>query len=99
LLGQSQVAAPSEDAVGIQDAEALAREEAERARRSAELAEQCMTRFGAADGSEELQRVGRELTPEVKAQLTAGDLARVRRAFAVRQPQLQSVGGSGAKVE
>lgn len=54
LLAQTQVAAPSEDEVGLQDAEALAREEAERARQSAELAEEYMGRFGDAEGAEAL---------------------------------------------
>src|SRR5262245_10224674 len=38
LLGQSHVVAPCEDEVGLQDAEALAKEEAERARAAAEVA-------------------------------------------------------------
>jgi hypothetical protein len=56
-----------------------------------------MGRFGAANGAESLQRVGRELTPAVKAALTPDDLARVRRAFAVRLAQLQPTNGVPAK--
>jgi hypothetical protein len=97
LLATTQVAAPSEDEVSVQDAEALAREEVERARRSAGLAEEYMGRFGAADGAESLQRIGRELTAAVKASLTAGDLIRVRRAFTVRLAQLQSANGAPAQ--
>jgi hypothetical protein len=97
LLAVAQVAAPSEDEVGMQDAEALAKEEVERARRSAELAEEYMGRFGEADGAEALQRVGRELTPAAKAKLTPGDVQRVRRAFTVRLAQLQSANGAPAK--
>src|SRR5262245_47960869 len=97
LLAAAQVAAPSEDEVGMQDAEALAKEEAERVRRSAELAEEYIGRFGDADGPEALQRLGRELTPAVKARLVPGDLTRVRRAFTVRLAQLQSANGVPAK--
>jgi hypothetical protein len=97
LLGPSQVAAPSEDEVGMQDAEALARDETEKARQSVDLAEEYMKRFGDADGAEVLQGIGRELTPGVKARLTAGDLVRVRQAFTVRLAQLQSANGVPAK--
>jgi hypothetical protein len=56
-----------------------------------------MGRFGDAEGAEELQRLGRELTPAVKARLTPGDVARVRRGFTVRLPQLPSTNGVPAK--
>src|SRR5262245_61348524 len=87
------IAAPSEDEVGMQDAEALAKEEAERKQQSAELSEDYMGRFGEAGGAEALQHVGRELTPAVKERLTEGDVARVRRAFIVRMAQQQSAMG------
>jgi hypothetical protein len=97
LLATAQIAAPTEDEVGMQDAEALAKEEAERTRQSAELAESYMGRFGEADGPDALQCIGRELTPAVKARLTPGDLARVRRVFTVRLAQLQAPNGAPAK--
>ena len=81
----------------MQAAEKIQREEGERARRSAELAEEYMGRFGDADGPDALQGIGRELTLAVKARLTPGDLARVRRAFTVRLAQMQSANGAPAK--
>ena len=54
LLGTTQASAPTEDEVGHQDAEALARQETERAGRSAELAAQFTACFGLADGVAEL---------------------------------------------
>src|SRR5262249_52800196 len=74
LLATTQIGVLTDDEVGMHDAEALAREEAERARQSAELAEEYMGRFGQADGAEALQDIGRELTPAVKSLLTPGDL-------------------------
>jgi hypothetical protein len=44
-----------------------------------------------------LQCVGRELTPAVKARLTPGDLARVRRTFTVRLAELQPANPAQAK--
>jgi hypothetical protein len=66
LLGTPQAAVPSEDEVGQQDAEALARQETERALRSTELAAQYTSCFGLATGVADLERMARELTPKVK---------------------------------
>jgi AAA domain len=90
LLGTTQAALPSEDEVGVQDAEALARQEAERGRRSAELTSEYTGRFTQAETVGALQRIGGELKPAVKTQLTAKDLERVRRAYATRLAALQA---------
>jgi hypothetical protein len=90
LLGTTQAALPADDEVGQQDAEALARQEIERVERSAESAAQYTARFGQADTVIALERVGKELTPAVKAQLEGKDLARVRRAYATRLGQLKA---------
>jgi hypothetical protein len=49
------------------------------------------TRFQAAGSAGQLQAIGREVTPGVKTNFTARDLERVRKAFAARLAQLQSV--------
>src|SRR5262249_33175210 len=90
LLGPTQAALPTDDEVGIQDAEALARQEAEHAQRSAELAAEYTTRFTLAGTVAELQRVGGELTPAVKATFVGKDLARVRSAYGQRLPKLKA---------
>jgi hypothetical protein len=91
LLGTTQAAPPTEDEVGQQDVAALARQEYERAERSSELAAQYTTRFGHAEGIAELERIAKELTPKVKAEMEGKDLARVRRAYAARVGQLKAV--------
>jgi hypothetical protein len=90
LLGSTQAALPSDDEVGVQDAEALARQEWERTRRSAETATEYTGRFALAESVAELHRIGGELQPAVKARLTAKDLERVRRAYATRLAVLQA---------
>jgi hypothetical protein len=90
LLGPTQAALPTDEEVGIQDAEALARQEAEHALRSAELAAGYTTRFALATTVIELQRIGGELTPAVKATLVGKDLARVRGAYAQRLLKLKA---------
>jgi hypothetical protein len=90
LLGTAQAALPTDDEVGQKDAEALARLDIARAERSAELAAQYNSRFGQADALATLERIGKELTPAVKAQIEGKDLARVRRAYATRLGQLKA---------
>jgi hypothetical protein len=92
LLGTTQAVAPTDDEVAQQDGEALARQKTERTHRSAELAALYTTRFGQADGVAELERIARELTTKVKAELEGKDLARVRKAYATRVGQLKAVG-------
>ena len=89
LLGMEQVAIPSDDEVGIQDADALARQERERELQSAELAEQYTARFTLAESVAELEKIGKELTPAVKKQFMPVDLERVRSAYADRLAKLK----------
>src|SRR5262245_38898705 len=88
LHGPTHAGQPSDEEVGLQDAETLAREEADRDRQSAELARGYIERFRAARTPAELQRVGQELTAAVKARLTGPDLERVRRSYGTRQVEL-----------
>jgi hypothetical protein len=90
LLGTTQAVPPTDDEVGRQDAEALARQELEQEGRSAELAALYTTRFGQADGVGELERIAQELTTKVKAELEGKDLARVRKAYVTRLGQLKA---------
>jgi hypothetical protein len=90
LLGSTQTALPSDDEVAVQDAEALARREAEQAKRSAELATEYTTRFGQVQTISELQRLGGELTVAVKATLAASDLTRIRTTYAARLGTLKA---------
>jgi hypothetical protein len=89
LLGTTQAAPPTDDEVGVQDAEALARQEREHQQRSADLAGRYNTRMGEASTVADLQRVAAELTPAVKTQLVANDLMRVRGAYAERLAKLR----------
>jgi hypothetical protein len=92
LLGSTHAALPSDDEVGLQDAEALARQEAERRQYSAELAAGYAARFTLAETLASLQQIGGELTATVKQQFAPPDLARVRRAYAVRLGKLKATG-------
>jgi hypothetical protein len=89
LLGTTQAAPPTDDEVGIQDADALARQEREHAQRSADLAGQYAARMGQAATLADLQHIAAELTPAVKIRLVSQDLSRVRGVYADRLARLK----------
>ncbi len=87
---------PTEEEVGHQDAEALARQQAKQARRSAELAAGYAERIGTVATEAALRELGRELTGAVKRGLAALDLARVRVAYGKRLAELKAKGNGEA---
>jgi hypothetical protein len=89
LLGTMQAAPPTDDEVGVQDAEALARQEREHAQRSADVAGKYTTQMAQAGTVADLQRVAAGLTPAVKALLVPNDLTRVRGVYVERLAKLR----------
>jgi hypothetical protein len=90
LLGTTQAAPPTDEEVGVQDAEALARHDKEQAHRSEALAEGFTARLKQAETVADLQRIGGELTAAVKARLAPQDLAWVRKVYCERQDKLKA---------
>ena len=90
LLGLTQAVAPTDDEVGQQDAEAILRQETLRLQQSADLASAYALRFKEAETVVILERLGKELTPQVKSLLAPVDLARVRIAYTKRLGQLKA---------
>ncbi len=95
LLGLTQAVAPTDDEVGQQDAEAILRQETLRLQQSADLASTYALRFKEAETVAILERLGKELTPQVKSLLAPVDLARVRIAYTKRLGQLKGDGAGG----
>jgi hypothetical protein len=91
LLGTKHAPVATDDEVALRDGESLERREEQRRERSAELAADYAGRTAEADTTEQLRNVGRQLTAEVKARLTANDLERVRRLYGTRLAGLKAV--------
>ena len=83
LLGGHQAALPDEDAASLQDAEALARQEKDRARESAALVAEFSQRFRDASGEsiDAVDAVAKGITKEVKLRLLPEDLQTVRNLY------------------
>jgi hypothetical protein len=90
LLGSVQAMLPTEEEVGLLDAEALALQERQHAQRSTELVGQFTGRMLQAGTVADLQRIGGELTSSVKKLLLTGDLDRVRSIYADRMSRLKA---------
>jgi hypothetical protein len=91
LLGTKDTGVPPDEDVALRDSEALERREERRREQSEELAADYAGRIAEAGTAEELRNVGRQLTAEVKARLTANDLERVRRLYVTRLAGLKAV--------
>lgn len=89
ILSGEQAATPSEDEAATQDAEALQQAEKQRAQHSHELAEKFKARIQLAEDQAELKAIAGELTPAVKKEFTAYDLAAVRTAWAAKDGQFK----------
>jgi hypothetical protein len=96
LLGTTQAALLTDEEVGVQDAEALARQEKEHVQRSEELAGKYTARLLRTETLAELQQIGGELTAAVKSRLAAPDLARVRKVYGERLAALRTPAANGA---
>jgi AAA domain len=89
LLGTTQAQVPSDEEVGLKDAEALERREEDRRSRSGELAGDYAARIAEAGTADELRQLGQELTAAVKVRLGARDLEQVRRLYGTRLAALK----------
>jgi hypothetical protein len=81
LLGGTQAKIESEDDAAMKDAEALAEQEKQRERTSAELLRKYSGLIDLASGPNQLKDVGKEITPEIKRQMTAADVTKLREKY------------------
>jgi hypothetical protein len=78
LLGDKQAQVKSEDEVGSQDAEALAVADAEKERKSAEHLRRIKAKFDAADTADQVATIAKDITAELKKEMTAQHVAELR---------------------
>lgn len=88
LLGERQATMPSGDESAAIDAERLAMAEADRALYSSERLRELSARIDLATTLADLKAVGKEITPQTKAQMLPGDVAALREKYQLRESQL-----------
>lgn len=88
LLSGTQAKIETVDATAGIDAEALAKQEQERAEKSAELLRQFSARIDLAKDADEVKAIGKEITPQIKAQMIPADVATLREKYQDRESTL-----------
>ncbi len=81
LLGLEQGRIESEEDTALRDAEAMARQERERADQSRRLLEEFSAKLALARNVREIEKVNTTITPELKKQMLAADVAALREKY------------------
>jgi DNA polymerase III delta prime subunit len=84
LLGGKQAQVETEMEVASKDASTLKEKEIERSKFSLDTVRKFEARFDLANTLEELEKVSKELTPEIKKMCTAKDITTLRQSYLVR---------------
>lgn len=88
LLGDKQALIQSSDEVAAKDAEAFSEMERAKEKQSGDLLRQYLARFQLSADSKELDKVAKELTPEVKKNMLTEHVNQLKTAYADRSKEL-----------
>jgi hypothetical protein len=88
LLGDKQASMATSDETANQDAEALAQQDKDRETGSAELLRNFKARIDLATDGKALKAIGKEITPQTKAQMLPAHVAELREHYQARETQV-----------
>lgn len=88
LLGATQAQIESLEATAAKDAEQIAEDERRRIEHSNALLREWSAQVSLAKSADALKKVGNLITPELKAQMTPGDVQLLREAYQAREKEL-----------
>lgn len=88
LLGVEQAHIPTTEETAIQDADQIAKDDAARTARSAEMLRDLSARIALAKTAHDLKEIGKQITPQVKAQMLPADVASLRDTYQAREKEL-----------
>ena len=88
LLGATQAQIDTLDQAAIKDADQIAEEEAQRITRSSDLLREWKGHVMVAKSNSALKEIGKQITPELKAQMTPQDVQALREAYQAREKEL-----------
>lgn len=97
LLGDTQAQMQTGDESAAVDAEALARQDREREERSAAHLRNISARIDLAATHADLKAIGKEITPQLKAQMLPADVASLRDKYIDRERSLQPASQSSTE--
>lgn len=90
LLGDTQARIAPSDEDAAKDAEELAKQEKEREAQSAEHLRKFSARIALANDAAALKAIGKEITPQLKAQMLPADVATLREKYQEREQQVRA---------
>lgn len=90
LLGETQARIETADEAAMQDAEQLANAERERTASSTNHLRTFSARIALATTEKDLKAIGKEITPQVKAQMIPADVASLRDTYQRREVEIAS---------
>lgn len=91
LLGDKQAAIETSDETATKDAEVLAEQEKQHEAGSGELLRNFKARIDLAADAKALKAIGKEITPQIKAQMLPAHVAELREHYQHREAQLSQV--------
>ncbi len=90
LLGGIQAHIPDDEETSRQDAESLTESEKRRIQESGAMLGKYQARFKLCETLDDLKTIGKELTPEIKREMTASDVADLRESYLEAEKILKS---------
>lgn len=88
LLGGTQAHMQTADEASVADAEAIAKADSEREKKSAEMLADYAAKITLCKDAESLKALGKTITPQVKAQMLPADVAELREKYQSREQAL-----------
>jgi AAA domain len=88
LLGATQAQIDTLDQAAIKDADQIAEDEANRVTHSAALLREWKANIELAKSNSALKEIGKQITPELKAQMTPQDVQALRESYQAREREL-----------
>lgn len=88
LLGGTQAQVATTDETAMADAERIADDDRKREETSAALLKEWSAKIALAKTRKELTAIGKDITPQLKAQMTVADVGTLREAYQTREKEL-----------
>lgn len=95
LLGDKQAQMPTSDETANVDAEALAQQEQDRSKESAELLDKFSARLTLAEDQAAVKAIGKEITTQLKAKMIPADVAALRERYREREKAVPAANANG----
>jgi hypothetical protein len=99
LLGGTQARIVTEDEAAAVDADALERDEREKAAKSRDVLRTMSAKIDLTATAVDLKAVGKEITPKLKATMLPGDVAALRTKYLEREAAIKSGSADNARID